>query len=84
MVAYLFRLVLVFPSICLAWGTEGHQIVGKIAAEYLTEAARREVTILLEGDLDGTGAPSGRTTLAEIGIQTDPYLGTGVSCTRKS
>ncbi len=39
-------------SYCLAWGTEGHQIVGKIATQYLTESTKREVTALLADDLN--------------------------------
>ena len=67
--AFLFALVV--PSICYAWGTEGHQIVGRIATEYLTDTAKREIAVLLENDLDASGAPSGRTTLAEIGSWPD-------------
>lgn len=64
-------------SYCLAWGTEGHQIVGKIATQYLTESTKREVTALLADDLNVSGARSGRTTLAEVGSWADEFRNTG-------
>lgn len=64
------------PSHCLAWGTEGHQIVGKIAAEYLTDTTKSKIAVLLVGDLDATGNPSGRTTLAQVGNWADEFRST--------
>ena len=67
-VAYAVILLLGFPSYCLVWGTEGHQIVGKIATEYLTDTSKREITALLAVDLNASGASSGRVSLAEVGV----------------
>ena len=35
------------PGTCWAWGSDGHQIVGYIAADHLTPAARRHVARIL-------------------------------------
>ena len=48
---FIVLLAIIAPSICFAWGTEGHQIVGVIASNYLAETAQREVATLLAGDL---------------------------------
>lgn len=56
------------PSVCMAWGNEGHQIVGKIATEYLTDTSKREITALLAVELNASGASSGRVSLAEVGV----------------
>lgn len=64
------------PSICMAWGTQGHQIVGKIANAYLSETAKREIALLLANDLDISGAPSGRMSLAEVGTWADEFRST--------
>ena len=41
--------VLLLPSLCHAWGGEGHQIVALIAENHLTPQAKAAVTELLEG-----------------------------------
>lgn len=35
------------PKVCLAWGTEGHQVIALIAQSQLTPKARAEVERLL-------------------------------------
>ena len=35
------------PTLCLAWGTDGHRIVGEIASYYLTPEAEEAVKFLL-------------------------------------
>lgn len=42
-------ILLFFPSFCLAWGGEGHQLVALIAEDHLTPAAKAMVKDLLEG-----------------------------------
>src|SRR5918993_1856695 len=42
-------LVLLLPSLCRAWGGEGHQLVALIAEEHLTPAAQAAVKDLLGG-----------------------------------
>src|SRR5687768_6860687 len=39
--------VLMLPSLCLAWGGEGHQLVALIAESHLTPAAKAAVKDLL-------------------------------------
>ena len=39
--------LLLTPSICLAWGADGHRIVGDIASHYLTPKAQAAVKDLL-------------------------------------
>ena len=41
--------VLLLPSLCHAWGGEGHQLVALIAEDQLTPAARAAVKELLDG-----------------------------------
>jgi hypothetical protein len=41
-------LVLLVPSLCLAWGGEAHQLVALIAEDHLTPTARAAVTELLD------------------------------------
>ena len=38
--------LLLAPSVCLAWGYEGHRIVGEIASHYLTPEAKAAVRLL--------------------------------------
>src|SRR5262245_58886270 len=45
-------LALGFSTPCLAWGTEGHQIIAHIAARELTPAARVRVQELLGADAE--------------------------------
>jgi hypothetical protein len=42
----------------LAWGDEGHEVVGLIAQHYLTPAARQQVDALLAGDPDPLTPPN--------------------------
>src|SRR5689334_4749638 len=41
-------LVLALPSLCFAWGGEGHQLVALIAEDQLTPAAKAQVKELLD------------------------------------
>ena len=41
--------LLVLPSLCHAWGGEGHQLVALIAEDMLTPQARKAVAELLDG-----------------------------------
>ena len=60
-----------FSPAALAWGPAGHRTVGAIADRLLTEPARRQVQALLAGDLDRSGNPSGRDTLAAVSVWAD-------------
>jgi hypothetical protein len=62
----------------LAWGPEGHRMVGDIAQPLLTERAAREVAWLLEHDRLADRTPSGRRTLGEVAnwadeIRSEPW-----------
>ncbi len=37
---------LLAPTLCLAWGEDGHRIVGEIASHYLTPEAEAAVRLL--------------------------------------
>ncbi|MBZ5598786.1 MAG: S1/P1 nuclease [Acidobacteriia bacterium] len=50
----------------LAWGPEGHRVIGDIASRYLTAGAQAQVIELLKNDRLADGEPSGRRTLGEI------------------
>lgn len=50
----------------LAWGAEGHRMIGDIASRHLTAAAAQRVADLLKDDRLADGEPSGRRTLGEI------------------
>ena len=52
------------PQPCRAWGDEGHEIIGLIAAHYLTPAVAQKVDSLLAGD-DSHLTPT--TDLQQIG-----------------
>jgi len=67
----LWLVLAIFPSLCLGWGIDGHQVVGKIATEFLTDRSRQEIAILLESDLDAKGRPSGRKTLSKVSTWAD-------------
>lgn len=56
----------IFPGLALAWNAHGHAAVGAIAEAGLTPAARQEVSVLLQDDLDSRGKASGRTHLADV------------------
>ena len=65
-------LVLTAPAIeALAWGAEGHRMVGNIAAQLLTPQAAQRVLALLANDRLADGSPSGRTTLGEVAYWSD-------------
>lgn len=49
------------PSLCLAWGYDGHRIVADIASHYLTDEAKAAVKDLL-----------GDQTMAEASVWADP------------
>jgi hypothetical protein len=55
----------------LAWGEEGHRMVGAIADKYLTPEANRQVLALLKDDRLADGEPSYRRTLGEIAYWAD-------------
>jgi hypothetical protein len=55
----------------LAWGEEGHRMVGNIASRYLNPKARAQVLVLLKDDRLADGQPSGRRTLGEIASWAD-------------
>jgi hypothetical protein len=51
--ALLLGLACAIPGTALAWGDEGHEIVGLIAEHYLDPAAKQQVADLLAGDSSG-------------------------------
>jgi len=55
----------------LAWGEEGHRMVGVIADQHLAPEARRQVLALLKDDRLADGQPSHRLTLGEIAYWAD-------------
>jgi hypothetical protein len=65
-------LVLLAPAqAALAWGPEGHRMVGDIASRFLIPKASARVLELLESDRLADGQPSGRRTLGEIAYWAD-------------
>jgi S1/P1 Nuclease len=42
--------LLALPGCAWAWGQNGHRIVGEVADRHLSEQARREIAVILEGD----------------------------------
>ncbi len=46
----LLALALLSPGGAWGWGQNGHRIVGEIAERHLSEAARRQVAVILDGD----------------------------------
>jgi hypothetical protein len=63
------------PAPSRAWGPLGHQAVGAVADARLTDASRAQIAALLAGDLGRDGAPSGRTTLAQVSTWADEIRG---------
>jgi hypothetical protein len=55
----------------LAWGEEGHRMVGAIADQHLAAEAGRQVLELLKYDRLADGQPSQRRTLGEIAYWAD-------------
>jgi nuclease S1 len=64
---------LLFPPAASAWGKLGHRLVGSLAADELTPAARAEVERLLAGEAEPTLA--GISTWADELRANDPGLG---------
>src|SRR5207247_8827251 len=50
----------------LAWGPEGHRMVGEIAARYTGPKANAEILELLKNDRLADGPSSGRHTLGQV------------------
>jgi len=50
----------------LAWGPEGHRMVGDIAERFLAAETRAQIQKLLEADRMADGQASGRHTLGEV------------------
>jgi hypothetical protein len=65
--AALAAAVLSAPLTCLAWGDEGHQVIGSLAYKRLTPKARKAVDALLAQDKDTLTKPDfvSRTTWAD-------------------
>jgi hypothetical protein len=61
-----------------AYGPEGHRIVAEIAQAHLTPATAAQIQTLLAHDLDKSGNPSGRTSIAEVASWADEIKGTPV------
>src|SRR5262249_28509789 len=59
-------LVLAFSAPALAWGPQGHRMVGDIAARYLGPETKAQVSELLNYDRLADGEPSGRRTVGEV------------------
>jgi hypothetical protein len=54
------------PAQAIAWGPEGHRVIGDIASRYLVPRARAQVLELLRYDRLADGRPSGRRSLGEV------------------
>jgi hypothetical protein len=67
--------LLCLPTSSAAWGPLGHQAVGAVADARLSPAARSEVLRLLVADVGRDGAPSGRSTLAQVSTWADEIRG---------
>ena len=63
-------LLLLAPATVLAWGKDGHRIVGELAQHQLKPAAQAEVTRLLAGEAEPTLA--GVANWADELRETDP------------
>jgi len=66
---FVYLLTIVQPAV--AWGRKGHAVVATIAEANLTPAARVQVQVLLQGDLNSKGELSGRNTLADVASWAD-------------
>jgi hypothetical protein len=67
---------LLLSGSALAWGPLGHHTVGAIADQLLNDKARAAVAVLLVGDLDKDGNPSGRTSLQQVASWPDEIRST--------
>jgi len=67
----LASLLCVISSNAGAWGRAGHAAVAELAAANLSPAAAAQVEALLVDDLDASGRPSGRKTLAAVASWAD-------------
>ena len=56
----------VFPGKAIAWGEEGHRMVGEIAERFLDPHARAQVALLLKDDRLSDGQRSNRHSLGEV------------------
>jgi hypothetical protein len=59
-------LALSLATVALAWGPEGHRMVGDIAERFLAAETRAQIAKLLEADRTADGQLSGRHTLGQI------------------
>src|SRR5690348_12730225 len=57
----------------LAWGDEGHEIVGLIAEHYLTPAVQQKVNAMLTQDKSGLAATDTGDTVADESTWADKY-----------
>lgn len=74
LVAYLCALTLQFVATdALAWGDEGHEIVGLIAEHYLAPAVRQKVAAILAQDKSGLAASDTGDVLADESTWADKY-----------
>ncbi len=75
-------LLLAAPQLALAWGPQDHRTVGAIAGRLLTPRTQVAVAVLLQGDLDRYGNPSGRSTLEAVSVWADELSGTAAAHAR--
>jgi hypothetical protein len=61
----------------VAWGPEGHRLIGEIADRHLDQQTRSKVSELLRDDRLADGRRSGRQTLAEVANWPDEIRDTG-------
>jgi len=71
-------ILVAWPVTGVAWGEEGHEIVGLIAAHYLDPPVRSRVADLLAGDASGLTA----TDLADESVWADRYRDSDRDTTR--
>jgi S1/P1 Nuclease len=65
-ILWLLAVLAVPADEALAWGEEGHRMVGDIASRYLTPVAARQVALLLQRDRLADRQLSQRRTLGEV------------------
>jgi hypothetical protein len=68
----------------LAWGPEGHRMVGDIADRFLTAETRAQIAKLLEADRMADDEPSDRHTLGEVANWADEIKDTDWGKRRRS
>src|SRR5579863_121642 len=74
--ALMLVLASAYAPLALAWGPQGHRMVGAIADRLLTPQAHAVLAQLLDADLDKYGNLSGRTTLEAVSVWPDELNGT--------